>query len=214
MEENVAPLTVSISEVLCLEITLDLIVFHALLKNSGVSVFVLLIFLIFPFFIVTFYRYDSIKAFCLSLIYAIFIADRSIFLRFLCRFWRWRWSGVAAGVRRIEALTSDGLMKYYAEMEHLLKEAAQLIKASPENLAEKITHLQAENKALKGEVDSLKSKMAQEAAGNVLDRVKEVKGVKLLAAQLDGVDMNELRELGDQFKEKLGRRRGCSCIRK
>ena len=54
MEENVAPLTVSISEVLCLEITLDLIVFHALLKNSGVSVFVLLIFLIFPFFIVTF----------------------------------------------------------------------------------------------------------------------------------------------------------------
>ena len=80
-------------------------------------------------------------------------------------------SGVAAGVRRIEALTSDGLMKYYAEMEHLLKEAAQLIKASPENLAEKITHLQAENKALKGEVDSLKSKMAQEAAGNVLDRV-------------------------------------------
>ena len=113
-------------------------------------------------------------------------------------------SGVAAGVRRIEALTSDGLMKYYAEMEHLLKEAAQLIKASPENLAEKITHLQAENKALKGEVDSLKSKMAQEAAGNVLDRVKEVKGVKLLAAQLDGVDMNELRELGDQFKEKLG----------
>ena len=113
-------------------------------------------------------------------------------------------SGVAAGVRRIEALTSDGLMKYYAEMEHLLKEAAQLIKASPENLAEKITHLQAENKALKGEVDSLKSKMAQEAAGNVLDRVKEVKGVKLLAAQLDGVDMHELRELGDQFKEKLG----------
>ena len=53
-------------------------------------------------------------------------------------------------------------------------------------------------------MDSLKSKMAQEAAGNVLDRVKEVKGVKLLAAQLDGVDMNELRELGDQFKEKLG----------
>ena len=58
-------------------------------------------------------------------------------------------SGVAAGVRRIEALTSEGLMNYYAEMERLLKEAAQLVKATPENLAEKITHLQAENKSLK-----------------------------------------------------------------
>ena len=113
-------------------------------------------------------------------------------------------SGVAAGVRRIEALTSEGLMNYYAEMEHLLKEAAQLVKATPENLAEKITHLQAENKSLKGEVESLKSKMAQNAAGDILDQVKEVKGVKLLAAQLDGVDMNGLRDLGDQLKEKLG----------
>ena len=85
-------------------------------------------------------------------------------------------SGVAAGVRRIEALTSEGLMNYYAEMEHLLKEAAQLVKATPENLAEKITHLQAENKSLKGEVESLKSKMAQNAAGDILDQVKEVKG--------------------------------------
>ena len=113
-------------------------------------------------------------------------------------------SGVAAGVRRIEALTSEGLMNYYAEMERLLKEAAQLVKATPENLAEKITHLQAENKSLKGEVESLKSKMAQSAAGDILDQVKEVKGVKLLAAQLDGVDMNGLRELGDNLKEKLG----------
>ena len=113
-------------------------------------------------------------------------------------------SGVAAGVRRIEALTSEGLMNYYAEMERLLKEAAQLVKATPENLAEKITHLQAENKSLKGEVESLKSKMAQSAAGDILDQVKEVKGVKLLAAQLDGVDMNGLRDLGDQLKEKLG----------
>ena len=113
-------------------------------------------------------------------------------------------SGVAAGVRRIEALTSEGLMNYYAEMERLLKEAAQLVKATPDNLAEKITHLQAENKSLKGEVESLKSKMAQNAAGDILDQVKEVKGVKLLAAQLDGVDMNGLRDLGDQLKEKLG----------
>ena len=113
-------------------------------------------------------------------------------------------TGVAAGVRRIEALTSDGLMKYYAQIEETLKNAAHLVKATPENLADKITHLMAENKALHGEVESLKSKMAQEAAGDVMDQVKDVKGVKLLAAQLDGIDMNGLRDLGDQFKAKLG----------
>ena len=113
-------------------------------------------------------------------------------------------TGVAAGVRRIEALTSDGLMKYYAQIEETLKNAAHLMKATPENLADKITHLMAENKALHGEVESLKSKMAQEAAGDVMDQVTEIKGVKLLAAQLDGIDMNGLRDLGDQFKAKLG----------
>ena len=78
------------------------------------------------------------------------------------------------------------------------------MKATPENLADKITHMMAENKSLHGEVESLKNKMAQEAAGDVMDQVKEVKGVKLLATQLDGIDMNGLRDLGDQFKAKLG----------
>ena len=113
-------------------------------------------------------------------------------------------SGVAAGVRRIEALTSDGLMKYYAQTEEKLKNAAHLLKATPDNLADKITHMIAENKSLHSEVESLKNKMAQDAAGAVLDQVKKVKGIKLLAAQLDGVDMNGLRDLGDQFKAKLG----------
>ena len=113
-------------------------------------------------------------------------------------------TGVAAGVRRIEALTSEGLMKYYAGLEEKLKNAAHLMKTTPDGLSDKITHMMAENKALHGEVESLKSKMAQEAAGNVLDQVKEIKGIKLLAAQIEGVDMNGLRDLGDQFKEKLG----------
>ena len=113
-------------------------------------------------------------------------------------------TGVAAGVRRIEALTSDGLMKYYAQIEETLKNAAHLMKATPDNLADKIAHLMSENKALHGEVERLKSKMAQEAAGDVMDQVTEIKGVKLLAAQLDGIDMNGLRDLGDQFKAKLG----------
>ena len=113
-------------------------------------------------------------------------------------------SGVAAGVRRIEALTSKELIRYYDNLEKKLNEAAKVLKATPDNLAEKIAHLTAENKALHSEVESLKSKLAQDAMGDVMDQVQEIKGVKLLAAEVDGVDMNGLRDLGDQLKEKLG----------
>ena len=113
-------------------------------------------------------------------------------------------SGVAAGVRRIEALTSKGLMDYYEEQEQKLHEAAKMLKATPDNLEEKITHLQTENKALKSEVESLKGKLAKDAMGDVMDQVTEVAGVKLLAAKVEGVDMNGLRDLGDQLKDKLG----------
>lgn len=113
-------------------------------------------------------------------------------------------SGVAAGVRRIEALTSKGLIRYYDNLEKKLNEAAKVLKATPDNLAEKIAHLTAENKALHSEVESLKSKLVQDAMGDVMDQVQEIKGVKLLAAEVDGVDMNGLRDLGDQLKEKLG----------
>lgn len=113
-------------------------------------------------------------------------------------------SGVAAGVRRIEALTSKGLIRYYDNLEKKLNEAAKVLKATPENLSEKIAHLTAENKALHSEVESLKSKLAQDAMGDVMNQVQEIKGVKLLAAAVDGVDMNGLRDLGDQLKEKLG----------
>ena len=113
-------------------------------------------------------------------------------------------SGVAAGVRRIEALTSKGLIRYYDNLEKKLNEAAKVLKATPDNLAEKIAHLTAENKALHSEVESLKSKLAQDAMGDVMNQVQEIKGVKLLAAAVDGDDMNGLRDLGDQLKEKLG----------
>ena len=112
-------------------------------------------------------------------------------------------SGVAAGVRRIEALTSKGLIRYYDNLEKKLNEAAKVLKATPDNLSEKIAHLMAENKTLHSEVESLKSKLAQDAMGDVMDQVQEIKGVKLLAAAVDGVDMNGLRDLGDQLKEKL-----------
>ena len=113
-------------------------------------------------------------------------------------------AGIAAGVRRIEALTGNGVFAYYRELEQKLSEAAHAAKATPANLTEKIEHLQAEIKELRSENDALKSKLAKDALGDVMDQVKEIGGVKLLAAKLENVDMNGLRELGDQLKEKLG----------
>ena len=113
-------------------------------------------------------------------------------------------SGVAAGIRRIEALTGENVFAYYQKIEDELEAAAKAAKATPATLVEKIEHMQAEIKALTSENESLKSKAAQEALGDVMDQVVEVKGVKLLASSVDGVDMNGLRDLGDQLKAQLG----------
>lgn len=113
-------------------------------------------------------------------------------------------AGIAAGVRRIEALTGDGVFDYYKEMEQKLAQIAALLKTTPAEAVDKIAHLQAEVKELHGENESLKAKLAQEAVGDVMNQVKEVKGTKLLAVSVADVDMNGLRDLGDQLKEKLG----------
>ena len=113
-------------------------------------------------------------------------------------------TGVAAGVRRIEALTSKGLLTYYADLENVLHEAAKALKTTPDHLEEKIAHLQMENKELRSEVESLKSKLAKDAMGDVMDQMKEIGGMKAVMLKVEGVDMNGLRELGDQLKEKMG----------
>ena len=113
-------------------------------------------------------------------------------------------AGIAAGVRRIEALTGDGVFRYYKEMETKVEEIAKAVKGTPANVSEKVDHLLAELKALQSENESLKSKLAQDALGDVMGQVQEIKGVKLLATKVDGVDMNGLRDLGDQLKGKLG----------
>ncbi len=113
-------------------------------------------------------------------------------------------AGVAAGVRRIEALTGEHVVNYYAKIENEQKAIAAALKTNPADILDKIAHLQAELKALQSENESLKSKMAQSSLGDVMDQVKEIKGVKVLAAALKDVDMNGLRDLGDQLKEKLG----------
>ena len=113
-------------------------------------------------------------------------------------------AGIAAGVRRIEALTSDGLMKHYAEVEAELHEAAKAAKTIPAALTAKIQSLLDEIKALNSENEKLKSKMANDSLGDVLSQVKEVNGVKVLASKVADVDMNGLRNLGDQLKDKIG----------
>jgi len=113
-------------------------------------------------------------------------------------------SGIAAGVRRIEALTGNGVIQYYKEMENRLLLAAHVAKAEPAQLAKKIESMLSEIKELKSENESLKNKAAQAGMGDALNQVQEIKGVKLLAAKVEGADMNSLRTLGDQMKEKIG----------
>ena len=113
-------------------------------------------------------------------------------------------SGVAAGVRRIEALTGKGVIAYYKAMEEKLHAAAKTLKTTPDALTEKCEHLMTELKELQSENESLKAKAAKEALGDVMNKVTEVKGMKLLASSVDNVDMNGLRDLGDSLKNKLG----------
>ena len=113
-------------------------------------------------------------------------------------------TGVAAGVRRIEAITDKAVFEYYEKMEEELMEAAKVVKSTPAKLMARLEALMTELKELHSENESLKSKLAKDALGDVMDQVQDVNGVKLLAAKVADVDMNGLRELGDSLKEKLG----------
>ncbi len=113
-------------------------------------------------------------------------------------------NGVAAGVRRIEALTGSGVLNYYGNLEKTIEEAGRVLKTTPAALVEKCGHLMADIKRLGSELESMKAKAAQDALGDVMDQVREVKGIKLLATSVQDVDMNGLRDLGDQLKSKLG----------
>ncbi len=112
-------------------------------------------------------------------------------------------SGVAAGVRRIEAITGDGVFAYYKSMEELVRKAAMALKTTPANLLDKVDSTIAEVKNLQKELDTIKKNAAKEALSDVMSSVMEVKGVKLLAVEVPGVDMNGLREQGDNLKQKL-----------
>lgn len=112
-------------------------------------------------------------------------------------------SGVAAGIRRIEALTGEGVMNYYKEMEDMVAEIAKMLKSSNSEIVSKIAHLQSSLKAANAEIESLKSQAAKDALGDLTSQTQEVKGIKLLAARVDNVEMGALRDLGDSMKDKI-----------
>ncbi|MDD6072151.1 MAG: DHHA1 domain-containing protein, partial [Clostridiales bacterium] len=113
-------------------------------------------------------------------------------------------SGVASGVRRIEALTGEGVFRYYKEIEKKMAEAAAMLKASPEQLLDKLSHTLAQVKELSSENESLKAKLAKDSLGDVSSDMIAVGDFNVIATAVEGVDMNGLRDLGDQLKTKVG----------
>ncbi|QUH31735.1 alanine--tRNA ligase [Vallitalea guaymasensis] len=113
-------------------------------------------------------------------------------------------TGVAAGVRRIEALTSNNAINYYKNLEALIKDFSRLLKAEPSMLIKKTEQLMEDNKKVKQENEKLKAKLSKGAADDLLNNVVDIDGVKLLAANIEDQDMNGLRNLGDSLKQKLG----------
>jgi alanyl-tRNA synthetase len=113
-------------------------------------------------------------------------------------------SGVAAGVRRIEALTGNGVLKYYADLESQITEAAKAAKTEPSQLIRKIHSMNEELHQLSSENEKLKAQLANNALGDVSSQVTQIKGVNFLATSVDNVDMNELRNLGDKLKSEIG----------
>jgi len=113
-------------------------------------------------------------------------------------------SGVAAGVRRIEALTDMGVIHYYAELENTLNSAAKAAKTESAQLVRRIQAMNDEIRALSGENEKLKAELANNALGDVTQNAVDVKGISFIATKVENVDMNELRNLGDKLKNQIG----------
>ncbi len=113
-------------------------------------------------------------------------------------------NGVAAGVRRIEAVTGKEALKHYQAQEDEIKEICRLVKSTPDKLLSRLEQLLAEQKETAKELEKLKAKMAGGAADEMLNSKVEIGGVAVLAAEVKDMDGNALRTMGDQLKQKLG----------
>jgi len=112
--------------------------------------------------------------------------------------------GVAAGIRRVEAITGEGTLAYLRDTENKLSSAAALLRANPDELAAKVQQLLDRNKTLEKELAATRQKLASGGAQDLTSQTREVKGVKVLAAAIDGMGAADLRTLLDQLKNKLG----------
>lgn len=112
-------------------------------------------------------------------------------------------SGVAAGVRRVEAVTGDNALNYVQAREQELRQAAAVLKAQPAELGTKLSQLLDTLRALEKELDRLKSKLASSAGDELVAQATDVGGIRVLAAQLDGIDAKGLRETADKLRDKL-----------
>ncbi len=112
-------------------------------------------------------------------------------------------SAVAAGIRRIEAVTGGESLKYIRETEKELKKSAALLKSNPTELSERIEKLQKHQKELEREIDSLKKKLAAKASSDLLSQAEEIKGVRVLTTTVDAPDVKTLRDLGDKLRDKI-----------
>ncbi len=112
--------------------------------------------------------------------------------------------GIGAGLRRIEAVTGEGVLLYLAEKEALLEEASAALKTTPHELAKRAEGIIRELKDKDRELAALQAKLAKYESREMMDRVRDIKGVKALAAQVDTPDMEALRSMGDMLRDKLG----------
>jgi alanyl-tRNA synthetase len=113
-------------------------------------------------------------------------------------------SGVAAGVRRVEALTGRAAYEWVVHTDQVLRDIAAMLRGSREDVDEKVRELVERSRRLEKEVQQLKSKIASGHGGDLSSQAKDVGGVKVLAVQIDGADVRSLRDATDQLKSKLG----------
>ncbi|MEH6504262.1 MAG: alanine--tRNA ligase [Cycloclasticus sp.] len=113
-------------------------------------------------------------------------------------------TGVASGVRRLEAIAGEGALSWVEENEDILEKISKVVKANRESTLEKVGQLQEKNKVLEKELEQLKAQLAKAASGDLISNAVDVDGVKVLAANIEGSDGKTLRELVDQLKDKLG----------
>lgn len=112
--------------------------------------------------------------------------------------------GVAAGVRRIEALTGEGALKFYQSQGDELKQVCAIAKTTPENMVKHIEDLLKQQKEMAKEIEALKAKMAGSAAEDIIKNAENVNGVNVVCAVVEDTDTNGLKTMGDELKNKLG----------